>query len=105
MATSTLSTRLIPAVQYATPATGGTVTVNAGGFTRLFLNPAGTLATLTITFPGSPSDGDVVNFGSTQIVTALTMNGGTISGALSALAVGTTGSWAYSADSSIWIKI
>lgn len=104
MATSTINIRLIPVVQYATPATGATITVGSTGYTVLLINPALTLATLTITFPSSPQDGDVVNFGCTQIVTALTMNGGTISGGLSSLAVGTAGTWTYSADSSTWIK-
>lgn len=104
MASTTLSDRLVPQKQYATPATGATVTVNSNGFVKLILNPAGTLATLTITFPGSPSDMDTVTIGCTQIVTALTMNGGTISGGLSSLAVGTAGTWTYCSDASTWIK-
>lgn len=100
----TISDRLVPQKQYATPATGGTVTVNSNGYVKLVINPAGTLATLTVTFPGSPSDGDTINMGCTQIVTALTMNGGTISGGLSSLAVGTAGTWTFNSDSSTWVK-
>lgn len=91
-------------IQYSAPTTGGTVTVSSGGLIKLLLNPAGTLATLTVTFPGGPSDGDTVQMGCTQIVTALTMNGGTIIGSLAALAVGGSGTWVYSSTASSWIK-
>lgn len=105
MATSsTIDQRLIPAVQYSAPTTGSTVTVNSSGNVKLLLNPAGTLATLTVTFPSSPSDGDMVQVGCSQIVTALTMNGGTIIGALGSFAVGGAGTWVFSATGSNWIK-
>jgi hypothetical protein len=97
--------RLIPQVQYATPTVGQTVTVNSNGHVKLLLNPAGTLATLTVAFPASPVDGDVIQMGSTQIVTTLTMSVGTIVGALAALAVGGSGTWIYSGTASQWIKI
>lgn len=104
MAYQQINERLIPTVQYSAPTTGSTVTVGSTGHTKLLLNPAGTLATLTVTFPGSPSDGDMVQLGSSQIITALTMNGGTIVGALTTLAVGGAGTWVYSSTSSSWIK-
>ena len=104
MPSLTIDSRLIPVPQYVTPTTGSTVTVNANGNVVLQINPAGTLATLTVTFPGSPTDGDRVQMGCTQIVTALTMNGGTIVGVLSSLAVGGVGTWVYSATSVSWIK-
>ena len=97
--------RLIPTTQYAAPTTGQTVTVGSSGSTTLTINPAGTLATLTITMPSSPTDGDRVQFGTTQIVTGLTMNGGTIVGGLSTLAVGSGGTWVYNATSASWIKM
>lgn len=103
--TSTISVRLVPQVQYATPTVGQTVTVNSNGSVVLHLNPAGTLATLTIAFPASPQDGDRVQIGSTQIVTTLTMSVGTIVGALASLAVGSGGTWSYSATAAQWIKI
>ena len=49
----------------------------ASGITTLIAQPAGTLATGTITMPGTPADGMVVTFMSTQEVTALTINGNT----------------------------
>lgn len=104
MSTTTIDPRLIPQVQYSAPTTGGTVTINSNGNVKLLLNPAGTLATLTVTFPGSPSDGDMIQMGCTQIVTALTMNGGTIVGALASFAVGGSGTWVFSSTSGTWIK-
>ncbi len=104
MASKTLEERLIPQVQYTTPTTGSTVTVNTNGHVRLLLNPAGSLLALTVTLPSSPSDGDIVQLCSSQIVTGLTMNGGTIIGALTTLAVATFASYVYSADSSKWFR-
>ena len=48
----------------------------ASGITTLIANPAGTLATGTITMPGSPADGMVVTITTTQEITALTIAGG-----------------------------
>jgi len=48
----------------------------ASGTTTLIANPAGTLATGTITMPGSPADGMVITFMTTQEITALTIAGG-----------------------------
>ena len=49
----------------------------ASGTTTLIINPAGTLATGTITMPGSPADGMVITFTTTQEITAITINGNT----------------------------
>lgn len=49
----------------------------ASGITTLIINPAGTLATGTITMPGSPADGMVITFTTTQEITAITINGNT----------------------------
>jgi len=48
----------------------------ASGTTTLIAQPAGTLATGTITMPGSPADGMVITFMTTQEITALTIAGG-----------------------------
>lgn len=104
MDTSTISKRLIPQIQYVTPTTGSTVTANTNGFTKLLINPAGSLLALTITMPSSPSDGDTLQLGSSQIVTTLTMNGGTIIGALTALAVAAFASYTYSSNTTSWFR-
>lgn len=49
----------------------------ASGTTTLIAAPAGTLATGTITMPGSPADGMVVTITTTQEITALTISGNT----------------------------
>jgi hypothetical protein len=41
------------------------------------MNPAGTLATGTITMPSSPADGMTITFSSTEQITALTLSGNT----------------------------
>ena len=105
MATITVDTRLVPVKQYVAPVTGATVAVNTDGYINLLINPAGTLATLTITVPASPTDGDRVRIGATQIVTALTMNGGTIVGALVSLAVGGFATYVYNSDSVKWLRV
>ena len=71
-----IDSRQVGSVQYVTPTTGATVTVNATGKVALLINPAGTLLALTVALPGSPSDGDVVTISSSQIITGLTISEG-----------------------------
>lgn len=91
--------------QYVTPTTGSTVTVNGNGYVSLFLNPAGSLLALTVTLPGSPTDQDCVDVHSSQAITTLTMNGGTIVGALTTAVIGTFASYRYYSDSSSWVRV
>lgn len=102
---SQINERLIPVKQYVAPVTGATVLVNANGFVRLVINPAGSLLALTVTLPANPTDGDTVVLGSTQAVTTLTMNGGTIIGGLSTLAIGSTATFVYNSDATEWVKM
>lgn len=67
---------VLQSYDYQVLTTGFTYTF-ATGITTLLAQPAGTLATGTITMPGSPADGMVITFMSTQEVTALTINGNT----------------------------
>lgn len=92
-------------VQTIAPTTGQTAVVQAGRRVWLVINPAGTIAALTITFPASGVDGDTIFLTSTQIVTALTMNGGTTLGALSALAVASFGRWRWHAAIAKWLRV
>ena len=93
-------------VQYATPASLDTVTITPGlPDVTVVINPASTIAALTVTLPSTlmiPSQR--VTLACSQIVTALTMNGGTIVGALASLAVGGFGTWVWSANSSQWFR-
>ena len=60
------------------PLTGFTITApNPNTATFLLLNPAGTLATGTLTMPSAPSDGGSFCVMSTQTQTALTVNANT----------------------------
>lgn len=102
--TSTIDIRLIPTIQYTTPTTGSTINVNATGHVQLIINPVGSLLALTVALPGSPSDGDVVNISSSQVVTTLTMSGGTIVGALTSLAVASFAEYLYSATAGVWFR-
>lgn len=99
----TLSGRGLERVQAAAPATGNTVVVSAGT-TALLLNPAGTLATLTITLPSSPVDGQTLSIGTSQILTSLTVNGGTIVGTLTTLALGGYAYFVYGATAAKWFR-
>jgi len=67
---------LLQQYDYQVPTTGFTYTF-AAGTTVLVMNPAGTLATGTITMPAAPADGMTISFSSTQAITALTVAGNT----------------------------
>lgn len=93
---------LAHAVQYATPTTGQTVVANGAG--ALVINPAGTLVALTITFPASPVDGQAFEILSTQIVTTMTLSGGTIASALTTIGVNGAARWRYSTTAATWMR-
>lgn len=61
-----------PAIVTAVPVTTDTITMVAGE-KLLFVNPAGTIAALTIKLPPSPVAGQIVEIGFGQIVTTLTL--------------------------------
>ena len=67
---------LLQQYDYQAPTTGFSYTF-AAGVNVLVMNPAGTLATGTITMPASPADGMTITFSSTQSITALTVNANT----------------------------
>lgn len=75
----------------------------------VYLKHGSTIASLTISMPANPRDGQTVRLNSLSIVTALTMNatpgGGTIVGALTALAAAGFGTWIYEKSAKIWRRI
>lgn len=77
-----------------TPTTGQTVTSVLGQ--ENIINPAGTLATLTIALPSSPKNGDAVWFTATQAITTITYSGGTVVGAPTTISLG--GQWRITFD-------
>jgi hypothetical protein len=87
---------------YQVPTTGFSYTF--GTYNVLILNPAGTLATGTITMPANPVDGMTVTFSSTQEITSLTLagNGATINNTISGLVPGQSMSYIYRSASTSW---
>jgi len=67
---------LLQQYDYQTPTTGFSYTF-AAGVNVLVMQPAGTLATGTITMPAAPVDGMTITVESTQQITALTVQGNT----------------------------
>ena len=77
----------------------------AAGTTVLVINPAGTLATGTITMPAAPADGMTISFSSTQTITALTVNANTgqsIVGAPTVLPANQAGGYVYRLSNTTW---
>lgn len=99
-----------------TPTTGFSITIGAN-VQYLVLNPAGTLATGTITMPVSPVDGFIVTVSSSKVITALTVSpntGQTLQNAPTTLQllVNTPGaisgysfSYIYSTSTTTWYRI
>lgn len=93
-----------------TPLTGVTITLNPPG--NVYLNPlqhinirpAGTIAALTIALPANPVDGQGYVFTCTQIVTALTISGGTTQGAPTALTANGTFALRWNAATAAWVR-
>lgn len=89
---------------FQTPATGFTITLGSTTW-HTILDPAGTLATGTLTMPATPIDGMLVDVRSSQIVTALTVSpnaGQSIKGQPSSFAVGGILSCIYRAGNTTW---
>ena len=95
----------IPPTVYS-PLTGTTVSV-PGGTDRIYLTPAGTLATLTVKLPPNPRPGQEVSIVSTQTVTALTVqtaSGGAVAGAPTALVINTEVVMMWTGTVWVWVK-
>lgn len=89
-------------LQRVAPTTGQTVVCDGSPF--LLLIPAGTLATLTVTFPSNPIDGQQLEIFTTQAITSLTINGGTLRNPLSSAPANAFGRWKYSAVDGFWLR-
>lgn len=94
---------LLQSYDYQTPTTGFSYTF-AAGTQVLVMNPAGTLATGTITMPAAPVDGMTITFSSSQQITALTMagNGASLVGAVTFLPAKTGVTYVYRATGTTW---
>lgn len=95
---------------YQQPTTGFAI-VLAVGVTKLQLDPAGTLATGTVTFPPNPIDGQPLQVATSQTVTGLTCAaasapaGQTINGAPTTLNANTSFEYRYRAASNTWYRL
>lgn len=89
------------------PTTGFTITI-ADNVSDLILNPAGTLATGTITMPANPIDGQKIRISSSQVQTALTLSpnsGQSIKNAPTALAAAGVGvGYIYQLSATTWFR-
>ena len=95
---------LIQQYDYQAPTTGFSYTF-AAGTNVLVMNPAGTLATGTITMPASPADGMTITFSSTQTITALTVQGNTgqsITGQPTTFGAGSAATFVYRLSNTTW---
>ncbi len=107
--TELISTQQYRAATYqlVVPTTGNTVSAN-GPTQLLLLQPAGTLATLTVVMPSAPVDGQRFKVYSSQTLTALTVNpatGQTINGtAITTLSAGTSFVYIYNGSNSTWYR-
>lgn len=89
------------------PTTGFTNTI-ANTTSYYILEPAGTLATGTLTMPASPVNEQVVTIASTQTITALTHSpntGQTLKGALTTITVDGNASWIYRSANTTWYRV
>jgi len=89
---------------YQASTTGFSYTFTAG-ITVLVLNPAGTLATGTVTMPATPADGMTISISSTQTITALTINGNSgqsIVGKPTTLVAGGSATFVYRLSDTTW---
>lgn len=94
---------LSDALQYEVPANAATV-VCGNATTLLILNPASALAALTVTLPSAPIDGQRITIAAGALITLLTVNGGTIKGGISTLALNGFARYAYSAAADAWFR-
>jgi hypothetical protein len=87
------------------PTTGQNITI-PDNYTEYLILPAGTLATLTVTFPANPIDGQEISFKTTQTITALTMagNGKSIIDPITTLAALGYCTYRYLAASTSWYR-
>jgi hypothetical protein len=101
-----------PLYKIFAPTSGGSVTPTAVSHNNI-INPAGTLATLTITIPGYAVDGEEVTFSTSKALTAITWAaattfGGaapTIVGAPSTMAASSSVSFIYDSAANTWYII
>jgi len=95
---------LLQQYAYLAATTGFSYTFPAGT-TSLIIDPAGTLATGTITMPAAPADGMTISFSSDQTITALTVSpntGQSIIGNPTTMLAGGAATFVYRLSNTTW---
>ncbi len=101
---TTSGTLIDKSYNIAVPVTLGTVTMSANQ-QRQIINPAGTLAVLTVTLPPTPTDGQIAGISFAQAITGLTINapgGATVVGPPVSAAINSEFQFLYQASSTSW---
>ena len=92
---------------FQTPTSGATLTA-AAHLGAYILQPAATLASLTIVMPSAPNDGDAFEVATTQTITALTITPATgqsvMGGGPLTLAANGGVAWRYRAGNTTWYR-
>lgn len=99
-------TQIYPARSLQTPVTGFSIAA-AANITQLVLNPAGTLATGTVTLPQSPGDNQPFLLMTSQTITALIVNtadGATLNGAPTTLTANSSVKFRFQASLNTWFR-
>ncbi|MGH7174939.1 MAG: hypothetical protein ACREGR_01100, partial [Minisyncoccia bacterium] len=102
-----MNASIAPTYTYNVPVTGFSLTIGAG-IDNLILDPAGTLATGTVTMPAAPLDGQRVTIASSHIVTTLTVQGNTgqtLDGTITSIAANGFATWIYLATPATWYRV
>lgn len=94
------------ALQSFAPSTGNTISPS-DWCEACSLNPAATLATLTINMPKQPVDGQPFRLNTSQIITALTLQvtsgtNQTLLAVPASLAIGVSNGWVFKAAANTW---
>ncbi len=104
LSVTTSGTLIDKSYNIAVPVTLGTVTMSANQ-QRQIINPAGTLAVLTVTLPPTPTDGQIAGISFAQAITGLTINapgGATVVGPPVSAAINSEFQFLYQASSTSW---
>ena len=94
---------------YSVPLTGATIPDNGATYNKWYIiQPVGTIAALTVTFPayGVAIDGQKIALVSTQTITALTLSslGSTVIGANAGLSPTTPINFKYNQPLNVWFR-
>jgi len=91
---------------YQQPTTGTTLTATAF-LAAYVIDPAGTLAALTVVMPATANDGQFFEVGTTQTITVLTVgpaSGQSVIGGSLTLAANSGAGWRYRAANNTWYR-